>query len=249
PWKLSFDRETGDLWVGDVGQSRWEEIIRVESGGNYGWPEVEGPECHRAGCDVSAYDPPVYAYPHDTSPEGGFSVTGGVVYRGTALPGLQGRYLFADFVLPKVWALDEGASGGPSADVVFSGISNIVSINEDADGEVLLTSITEGKVYRLTFAVLSSDPEAEGAGVSLSLASANPVRDQARLQMRAAPGSAVRVAAFDARGRELAVLFDGPAPADALDLTFDVRMLAPGAVFVRAQSDAGRAVLPVVIAR
>lgn len=248
PWKMGFDSETGDLWLGDVGQSRWEEVIRVEPGGNYGWPEAEANECHRPGCTLDAYLPPVYAYPHDTSPEGGFSISGGIVYRGSDLPGLQGQYLFADYVFPKLWALDT-TGDEPQASLIVSSIPNVVSINEDASSEVLVTSLTEGKVYRLVPGVLDTDPDPDAAHVRLRLSSANPVRDAARLRLSAAPGTAVRVVAMDARGRELAVLFDGILSASEADLTLDARGLPAGAVFLRAQSGAGRAVLPLVVAR
>ena len=91
PWRMSFDRETGDLWIGDVGQGSWEEVdvARAGTGGlNFGWNRVEGFECFEGdSCDDPAYTPPVTAYSHDF----GCSVTGGVVYRGTAQPLLAGR--------------------------------------------------------------------------------------------------------------------------------------------------------------
>jgi glucose/arabinose dehydrogenase len=102
PWRFSFDRETGDLFAGDVGQNHWEEIDIVRRGGNYGWRIMEGfhctpkinPDCDRAGLDL-----PVLEYPRDQ----GVSVTGGYVYRGKAVPALQGVYLYADFGTKRVW--------------------------------------------------------------------------------------------------------------------------------------------------
>ena len=95
PWRMSFDRETGDLWIGDVGQGSWEEIdvARAGTGGlNFGWNRVEGFECFQGDtCDDPAFTPPVTAYSH----EFGCSVIGGVVYRGTAQPLLAGRYVYS----------------------------------------------------------------------------------------------------------------------------------------------------------
>ena len=168
------------------------------------------------------------------------------MYRGSTLAGLEGRYLFADFVFPRLWALREDASG---ADLVLSSVPNIASINADAEGEVLVTSFTAGKVYRLVQGPLASGPGAASAGPSLALQSANPVRERARMSARATPGTSVRVTAFDARGRALAVLYDGPAPAGDLELTLDARGLAPGVVFVRLDAPSGRALLPLTVVR
>lgn len=93
PWKMSFDRVTDQLWVGDVGFEKWEMIYRVESGGNYGWPIVEGPRPTRPDLTPgpTPIQPPAVAIPHPES----FSITGGYVYRGTRLPQLAGHYLGA----------------------------------------------------------------------------------------------------------------------------------------------------------
>ncbi len=245
PWKFSFDAHTGDLWLGDVGETDWEEVNVVEAGGNYGWGEMEGPECFVDGCDPDDYDLPLYAYPHAPQlPGGGLSVTGGFVYRGSDLAGLQGLYLFADFVFPKLWALREDASG---VDILLESVSNIASINADAEGEVLLTSFSEGKIYRLVQGPLANGPGAMALAPTLTLQTANPVRHRARIAIGVAPGTSVRVAAFDARGRELAILHDGPIGSREVD--FDARGLAPGTVFVRLDAPTGRAVLPLTVVR
>lgn len=103
PWRFSFDTTTGDLWASDVGHTRREEINRIVKGGNYGWPILEGTRCHRRmqNCDRPDLLPPVHEYTH----RDGASVTGGYVYRGTRIPWLRGRYVFADFVSGTIWAL------------------------------------------------------------------------------------------------------------------------------------------------
>jgi hypothetical protein len=123
PWRFSFDRATGELWVGDVGQGAWEEVDRVVAGGNYGWRFREGAHCFEpaSGCPT-AHDgqpliDPVAEYDHAT----GESITGGYVYRGTANPALVGRYVFADFISGRLFAHDPGSSSltpvTPCADV------------------------------------------------------------------------------------------------------------------------------------
>jgi len=103
-WGMAFDSKTGKLWIGDVGQNLWEEVNIIENGGNYGWNVREakhpfGPEGKPAS---DQYIEPVYEYYHNH----GKSITGGLVYRGKQVPQLAGKYLFADYVTGKVWALD-----------------------------------------------------------------------------------------------------------------------------------------------
>ena len=116
PWRLTIDRLTGDVWVGNVGESTWEEVEFVEAGKNYGWPIMEGPECAPFGppeCDQSGLTLPVWAYNHANA---GVSITGGYVYRGEAIPALRGKYVFADFASFKVWYIDRSnPTGGRSS--------------------------------------------------------------------------------------------------------------------------------------
>lgn len=100
-WRMSFDPATGDLWAGDVGQVRWEEIDLIQKGGNYGWNLREGRHLFREGEARSELIEPVWEYGRDN----GISVTGGHVYRGKANPGLQGAYIFGDYVTGRIWAL------------------------------------------------------------------------------------------------------------------------------------------------
>ncbi len=103
PWKMSVDRATGDLWVGDVGWELWELIDKVERGGNYGWSVMEGPQpVHVEGRrGPSPILPPTKAHPHSEAA----SITGGYVYRGTRLPELAGAYIYGDFQTGTVWGL------------------------------------------------------------------------------------------------------------------------------------------------
>ena len=105
PWRLALDPQDGTLWVADVGKADREEVNRVQAGGNYGWPLWEGNLCRTGpvACAEIAHAPPVATYAHDA--QGGCAVIGGVVYRGAALPGLDGAYLFGDYCSGRVWAL------------------------------------------------------------------------------------------------------------------------------------------------
>ncbi len=148
PWRFSFDRETGELWAGDVGQNRWEEIDLVQRGGNYGWNRLEGNHCFNPGegCDREGTIPPVWEYSLDGQP---CSVIGGYVYRGQAIPWLVGLYVYGDFCSGKVFGLryidGQLAEHQQLADTGL----RIMSFAEDNDGELYLLSQESG-IYRLT---------------------------------------------------------------------------------------------------
>jgi len=110
PWRMSFDPSTGALWVGDVGQDRWEEVDVVQRGGNYGWNWREGAHVFKDGDPPPGLVEPVYDYGHDQ----GRCITGGVVLRQGRAKGLRGRYLFADFIVGKLWSLDADGRGRDS---------------------------------------------------------------------------------------------------------------------------------------
>jgi glucose/arabinose dehydrogenase len=156
PWRFSFDRVTGDLWIGDVGQGAWEEINRslATSGrnagraANYGWRVMEGAHCYSpsSGCSRTGKILPVTEYSHGG---GRCSVTGGYVYRGTTYPDLVGAYLFADYCSGEIWFIDRGASRGVKPTRAIDTSSRVTSFGEDEAGELYVTS-AEGALYRLS---------------------------------------------------------------------------------------------------
>jgi glucose/arabinose dehydrogenase len=148
PWRFSFDRDTDDLWIADVGQNEIEEINRLPfddaGGANLGWNVFEGTRRFSDGSAPAAV-PPVFEYPHD----GRCSVTGGYVYRGQRIPALRGAYVYGDFCDGVVRALvhDDGAV---VAERVFDArVPGLVSFGEDNDGELYALSL-EGTVFRVT---------------------------------------------------------------------------------------------------
>lgn len=148
PWRMSFDRATGDLWLGDVGQNRWEEVNRIEAGGNYGWNVVEGFECfQQAGCDTTGLIFPRAVYPIGGMPE--CAVTGGYVYRGPSMPELDGWYVYGDFCSGKIWAVN--AADPPMADdpvlLADTGLP-ISSFGELPDGELVVLTFANA-IFRL----------------------------------------------------------------------------------------------------
>ncbi|MCJ8166688.1 PQQ-dependent sugar dehydrogenase [Pontibacter sp. E15-1] len=149
PWKISFDDQTGRLWAADVGQNKIEEIDIIAKGGNYGWRVMEGSDCFKpnSGCDESDLIRPVHEYTHAD----GVSITGGFVYRGKSMPELQGKYIYADYVSGKVWALTVNEQGTKTENklLLTTGFP-VSSFGQDKDNELLLLSYGgEGKLYRL----------------------------------------------------------------------------------------------------
>ena len=146
PWRFSFDRDTGELWAGDVGQNRWEEIDLIERGGNYGWNRLEGSHCFSArDCDRAGTVPPVWEYSLDGQP---CSVIGGYVYRGSAIPWLRGVYVYGDFCSGEVFGLRYADSQVVEHQRLADTRLRIMSFAEDDDGELYLLSQKSG-IYRL----------------------------------------------------------------------------------------------------
>lgn len=150
PWRFSFDRATGDLWIGDVGQNAWEEInvaAATAAGLHYGWKTMEGRHCFspRTDCDPAGLHLPIHEYGRDA----GCSVTGGYVYRGRALPELAGVYLFSDYCTGTLWALRRDAAATARVEVLLETRLAVSSFGEDEQGELYLCDHRGGAIHRL----------------------------------------------------------------------------------------------------
>ena len=135
PWRFDFDDATGRLWAADVGQGAWEEVDLIVSGGNYGWNTMEGPACFKPkdGCNQDGLILPRASYAHDG---GSCSITGGFVYRGKAMPELDGWYVYGDFCSKKVWAVNTGDASAPV--LLTTGGAGITAFGEGTDGELYM---------------------------------------------------------------------------------------------------------------
>jgi glucose/arabinose dehydrogenase len=163
PWRFSFDRATGDLWIGDVGQDAVEEVDREAFGSaggfDYGWKVMEGSLCSNPdaamcpasvpGCDDPAYTPPLDEYLHQG---GNRSITGGYVYRGSRAPGFAGAYVFGDFGSGRIFALHEGPPGVWQRSTLLESGPQWSSFGEGADGELYALDLAGGRVFRLDLA-------------------------------------------------------------------------------------------------
>src|SRR5437879_3010670 len=152
PWRMSFDRLNGDLWIGDVGQDRWEEIdvqrAGTPGGTNFGWNRMEASHCYLppSDCRLPGLTLPVTEYGHDQ----GCTVIGGDVDRGTAQPLLVGAYVFADYCSGRVWAIDPGVDGPRSPTLVATTNHAFTAFGKDQAGELYAVDITAGSLLRLT---------------------------------------------------------------------------------------------------
>ncbi len=163
PWRFSFDRASGDLWIGDVGQGAWEEIdwqsAASPGGGNYGWRRMEGAHCYdpASGCLTPSLTLPILEYAHTVNPRR-CSVTGGVVARGASVPEIAGRYIFADYCSGELFSVRRLGNEvidarNHKAEWIPAGgfsIGSVTDIGEDPRGDVYVTDSAGGEVFRLT---------------------------------------------------------------------------------------------------
>ena len=165
-WRMSFDRETGALWAGDVGQNLWEEVDLITKGGNYGWRPREGFHPFNTNDVVTGakFIEPVIEYPHnpklapDSMHGPGLSITGGYVYRGSKIPVLRGVYLYADFSFGTIWGLRLADGKVVASDALIPHpkglipLRNVASFSEDSRGELYVLTFEgppKGRIYEI----------------------------------------------------------------------------------------------------
>jgi glucose/arabinose dehydrogenase len=254
PYRWSFDRDTGDLWIADVGQSAWEEIDFQPAGDpggeNYGWRLMEGFHCYNppTDCGADTLDLPIHEYGHV---EGNCSITGGSVYRGAAIPELQGYYIFGDYCSNRIWALRyDGATVTDFlelTDLLNPGgiISGLSDVGQDGHGELYLVDragTTDGEVYRIIADPSGVDPEGEETGeLRLGPPTPNPFSSRTKFELTMGAAEPVSVQVFDASGRLVRTVIRGPLPPGSHYVYWDGRddgggSLSSGVYFARAAS-------------
>jgi glucose/arabinose dehydrogenase len=146
PWKFSFDRATKRLFAGDVGQDSWEEVDIIQKGLNYGWNNMEGFHCYNSStCNMTGLTLPIVEYSHSE----GVAIIGGFVYRGSAITGLRGAYVFGDYLSGIIWGLKQNSSGAWIRLQLLSSGKIISGFGQDTAGELYLLDYGTGTVYKL----------------------------------------------------------------------------------------------------
>jgi glucose/arabinose dehydrogenase len=151
PWRFSFDRATGDLYIADVGQNKYEEVhvqpVSSPGGENYGWDIMEGMHCFQSKkCDTTGLVMPVVEYGHGE----GCSITGGMVYRAREFPSLQGIYFYSDYCSGRVWGLRQSGGQWRTKELLKSGLA-VSTFGEDEDGNIYLADYDNGVLYKVDF--------------------------------------------------------------------------------------------------
>lgn len=147
PWRMSFDSETNELYVGDVGQNKREEIDRIVKGGNYGWRLKEGVDCYNpsSNCNGEGLTEPIFDYDQT---KGDRSITGGYVYRGKSLPTLKGQYIYADFISGRMWALEVSNERPKNNTLLMESKIQVSSFGVDESNEIYMAGYGDGKIYK-----------------------------------------------------------------------------------------------------
>ncbi|HMB68079.1 MAG TPA: PQQ-dependent sugar dehydrogenase [bacterium] len=255
PYRFSFDRQTGDLWIGDVGQDCYEEIHFAPGSStgmeNYGWDVMEGPNCYddlpincnRGPCGTGLVDP-VHWLSH---PLGGIAITGGIVYRGS-IAAIQGEYFFGEFYSADIFSLRHDGTAVTDTtdwtailDPPMANINQITAFAEDADGEMYIVD-AGGEIFRVEIDPTGTgEPEiAKPSSFSLSPVRPNPFSGTTRFDVRLDRATDLDVSVFTADGRRVARLHSGPTSAGVLPLEWRPRgdaAVPAGVYFVRAEAD------------
>jgi hypothetical protein len=233
PWRFSFD-VSGKLWAADVGQDNWEEIDTITKGGNYGWKLLEGNHCYLSTtCNDSGIILPVYEYPHDTS--GGFSITGGYIYSGGSVPYLSSKYIFADYVSRKIWALNPADNN--SVEFLSMSEDGITSFGIDENKELYFCSF-DGKIYKFssTSTGIPADIAKTPEDYQLHQNYPNPFNPSTNISYYIPELSSVKIDIINNNGELVSVLENGIKQQGSYNFTWNASGLSSGIYFARMES-------------
>jgi glucose/arabinose dehydrogenase len=270
PYRWTFDRLTGDMIIADVGQSSWEEVDfePAGSGGgrNYGWRLMEGAHCFTPpnNCNDGSLVLPIFEYSHGGNPFR-CSITGGSIYRGSALPGFQGTYFFADYCSNQIWSFrTDGQTVSEYTDRTTElapggglSIVNIAAIVEDGHGELYIVdrgSGGDGEIYRIQLRASGAGDMPDDFRFDLGAFTPNPMRESGRIEVRMEEAGPLDLEVIDAAGRSVRTLAARHIETGVHSVVWDGRNaegrpVPSGAYFLRAAAGPGRATRSILVLR
>lgn len=206
PWRFSFDPATDWLWVADVGQDLWEEVDILKKGGNYGWRIMEGLHCYNPpNCDTAGLIKPIWEYGHNS--EGGNSISGGYVYRGRNFPELIGKYIYADFVSGRIWALSYNGTTPAENKLLIQSGKNISTFGVDSSKELFVCAF-DGQIYKLAsnlVFVKSEKPMEYNLGNNFP----NPFNLATEITVDIKESGEAKLEIFDTNGKKIDLIYEG----------------------------------------
>jgi len=242
PWRFSRDPVTGTIYCGDVGQDAVEEVDTLSVGKNYGWRCYEGNSVfNTSGCQpISAYTFPIATYPNAGSD---ISITGGYVYRGSKVPWLVGRYIYADYGSRKVWKLL--LRGGVVSDnsVFANAPQGVPSFGIDQNNELYIVG-SSGTIYKFQDALIGVNGNSTQlpAGFSLEQNYPNPFNPSTVVYFNVGTASSINITVFDVTGKEAAVLLNENKPAGRFSVEWNASNMPSGVYFYRMTIDGSQSV-------
>ncbi len=234
PWRFSFDPETDWLWAADVGQDKYEEIDIIENGKNYGWKTMEGWHCYSPSnnCDSTGLTGPVWEYGRSS----GASITGGYVYRGNDVPALVGKYVYADFVSGRIWALFYDGEN-PTTNVEIDDTNLFISTFGLDENQELYFGAFDGRIYKFSAPSSVNNKSTSISGVQFDAIRPNPAADHVVISYQVSERVALRLSVHDARGEEVAQLVDDVRTPGSYQVEFNTEELPEAVYYVRLITD------------
>ena len=240
-WKYSFDIPSGRIWAADVGQNAWEEIDILQNGKNYGWKIMEGFTCYSppSGCDTTGLTLPIWSYSHSE----GMSITGGYVYRGSLVPGLTGKYIYADYVVGKIWALTYDGINPPQNTLLLDSPYLISTFGVDESNELYVCTYgaSGGKIYKFHPVPIGVTGNTEGlpSGFTLQQNYPNPFNPETKIKYSVPNSSFVTLKIYDGLGREIETLVSETKGAGNYEVSWNASSYPSGVYFYRLASGTG----------
>ncbi|WKZ69136.1 MAG: PQQ-dependent sugar dehydrogenase [Melioribacteraceae bacterium] len=237
-WRFSFDPITNKLWAADVGQNAYEEINIIESGKNYGWKIMEGFHCYdpSTNCDQTGLELPVWEYAHN-DPNGGQSITGGFVYRGSKANELFGGYVYGDFITGRIWVYFEGEN--PTNMLIFNNTGLAIStFGVDQNDELYFASFTNGRIYKFLGEPTGVQEEGKlNIDYKLNQNYPNPFNPDTMISFYFSKPEKVKIEIFNNLGEKVEEVFNGTAVKGMNRINYTSKNLASGVYYFKLTSD------------